>query len=144
MINSRLYNKRENILNSSLYQKNLTLKYEPSVCTHERSVYLCVHMLHSLWYDLLLLFYMQTIIPMINNMTNSGIFMHDGEFISSDVDVSIDGSDNTIKFKYHDSVGALHYSIKNLLDVKFLKDRNNIIDSVLFSNGIVVWENNFC
>jgi hypothetical protein len=87
---------------------------------------------------------MQTIIPMINNMTNSGIFMHDGEFISSDVDVSIDGSDNTIKFKYHDSVGALHYSIKNLLDVKFLKDRNNIIDSVLFSNGIVVWENNFC
>jgi hypothetical protein len=87
---------------------------------------------------------MQTIIPMINNMTNSGIFMHDGEFISSDVNVDIDGSDNTIKFRYHDNHGAVHYSIKNLLEVKFLKDRNNIIDSVLFGNGIVVWENNFC
>ena len=81
---------------------------------------------------------------MISNMTNSGIFMRGGEFISSDVNVDIDGSDNTIKFRYHDNHGAVHYSIKNLLEVKFLKDTNNIIDSVLFSNGIVVWENNFC
>jgi hypothetical protein len=90
---------------------------------------------------------MQTIIPtipFINNMTISGIFMKNGNFISSDVDVDINGSDNTIKLRYHDSTGTLHYSIKNLLDVKFLKDRNNIIDSILFSDGIVVWENNFC
>lgn len=87
---------------------------------------------------------MQTIIPMISNMTNSGIFMHDGCFISSDVDVSIDGSNNTIKFKYHDGHGLLHYSKKHLNDVKFLKDTNNIISSVMMDSGIVVWENNFC
>ena len=81
---------------------------------------------------------------MINNMTKSGIYMRGGDFISSDVDVDINGSDNTIKLRYHDNHGAVHYSIKSLKEIKFLKDRNNIIDSVLMDNGIVIWENNFC
>jgi len=81
---------------------------------------------------------------MISNMTNSGVFMSEGNFISSDVDVSINGSDNTIKLRYHDKNGDIHFSIKHLLEVEFLKDMNNIIDSVLFKEGIVIWENNFC